>query len=152
LSLNDFVKGTLKLEHMSDFPSKTIPPKFATVGKQIKVRVFSVDERKVLFTKKDTLMKHDVQLFKNLKSVRKGDLIQGLIVAQNDHGFIVKSFGEVKGLLTFADVKEHLSKKDKFELKPGCAVKAYVMWNKKGSGLALTLDKKKALKVVGEEA
>jgi predicted RNA-binding protein with RPS1 domain len=91
-------------------------------------------------------MKHDVQIFKSLKSVAKGDKVYGVVVAQNEHGHIVKSFGEVKGLLTFADIKENASKKDKYELKTGSIVKAYVLFNKKGSGLALTLDKKKARK------
>lgn len=63
LSMNDFVKGTLRLEHMADYPVKVIPPKFTQTGKQIKVRVFSLDERSLLFTKKDSLMKHDVPLY-----------------------------------------------------------------------------------------
>lgn len=146
LSLNDFVKGTLRLEHMADYPVKVIPPKFTQTGKQIKVRVFSLEERSMVFTKKDSLMKHDIQIYKSLKSVAKGDKIIGVIVAQNDHGHIIKSFGEVKGLLTFADIKDNQSKKEKHELKTGSIVKAYVLFNKKGSGLALTLDKKKARK------
>ena len=60
LSLNDFVKGVLRLEHMADYPVKVIPPKFTQVGKQIKVRVFSLEDRSLVFTKKDSLMKHDV--------------------------------------------------------------------------------------------
>lgn len=28
LSLNEFVKGTLKLDHMADYPLKVVPPKF----------------------------------------------------------------------------------------------------------------------------
>lgn len=43
-------------------------------------------------------------------------------------------------------MKENQSKKEKGELKPGSIVKAYVLFNKKNSGLALTLDKKKARK------
>lgn len=89
-------------------------------------------------------MKHDVPLFKSLKSVKKGDKVIGVIVSQNEYGFIVKSFGDVKGILTFADVKENQSKREKTELKAGQCVKTYVLFNKKGSGLALTLDKKKA--------
>jgi len=59
LLVNDFVKGSLHLEHMSDFPLKVIPPKFLQLGKQIKVRVWSVDpdRRSLEFTKKDTFMK-----------------------------------------------------------------------------------------------
>lgn len=93
-------------------------------------------------------MKHDVPIYKSQKSVKKGDKVVGVIVAQNEHGFIVKSFGDVKGLLTFADLKENQAKKDKGELKPGSFIKTYVLFNKKGSGLALTLDKKKARVVV----
>lgn len=152
LSLNDFVKGTLRLEHMADYPVKVIPPKFTQTGKQIKVRVFSLDERSLLFTKKDSLMKHDVPLYSTLKSVKKGDKIIGVVVAQNEHGHIIKSFGEVKGLLTFADIKENQSKKEKHELKAGSVIKAYVLFNKKGSGLALTLDKRKARKEVETKA
>ncbi len=89
-------------------------------------------------------MKHDVPLYKSQKSVKKGDKVIGVVVAQNEHGFIVKSFGEVKGLLNFADVKENHTKTEKGEIKVGSYVKTYVLFNKKGSGLALTLDKKKA--------
>jgi len=139
LSLNDFVKGQLRLEHMADFPIKTIPPKFTQTGKAIKVRVFQIDERAVTFTKKESLMKHDVPMYASQKAVKKGDKIIGVAVAQNEHGFIVKSFGEVKGMLNFTDVKEK-----KGDVKVGSSVKCYVLFNKKGSGLALTLDKKKA--------
>lgn len=57
----------------------------------------------------------------------------------------------MKGLLTFADLKENQSKKEKNDLKTGSIVKAYVLFNKKGSGLALTLDKKKARKQKEED-
>jgi hypothetical protein len=85
-------------------------------------------------------MKHDVPLYATQKSVKKGDKVIGVAVAQTEHGFIIKSFGEVKGLLNLTDVKE--TKKQ--EVKVGSSVKCYVLFNKKGSGLALTLDKKKA--------
>ena len=65
LSLNDFVKGYLRLEHMTDYPVKVIPPKYTQTGKQIKVRVFSLEERNLIFTKKDSLMKHDLQIFES---------------------------------------------------------------------------------------
>lgn len=89
-------------------------------------------------------MKHDVPIYTSIKSVKKGDKIAGVCVAQNEHGFIFKTFGDIKALLTFADIKENHTKKEKGEIKPGSFVKSYVLFNKKGSGLALTLDKKKA--------
>jgi ribosomal protein S1 len=133
------VKGTLSLEHMADHKLKQIPPKFTQTEKQIKVRVFDIENRNVVFTKKEFLMKHDVHLFDSIRQVKKADEVYGVIVAENEYGFIVKSFGEVKGLLTFADVKA--SKKS--DLKVGDSVKCWVLFNKKGSGLALTLDSKK---------
>ena len=65
LTINEFVKGRLYLEHMADFPLKTMPPKLMKVGKEIKVRVFNVDVegRYIEFTKKDTLMKEKTPIF-----------------------------------------------------------------------------------------
>lgn len=56
----------------------------------------------------------------------------GVIVSQNDHGYIIKSFGEVKGLLSFNETKDQ---------KVGGIISGYVLFNKKGSGLALSLNK-----------
>jgi hypothetical protein len=56
-------------------------------------------------------MKHDVTIYKTIKEVKKGDKVYGVVVAQNEHGFIVKSFGEVKGLLTLAENKHKVELK-----------------------------------------
>lgn len=65
LSINDYVKGNLHIEHMGDNHLKQMPPKFQEVGKEIKVRVLGVkvDKRYIEFTKKDSLMKDDVPVF-----------------------------------------------------------------------------------------
>jgi hypothetical protein len=55
----------------------------------------------------------------------------------------VRSFGDIKGLLTFNEVN---SDKSPVKVRQGSIVSAYVLFNKKKSGLALTLDKKKARK------
>ena len=72
LKLGDFVKGTLTLEHMAEHPLKVIPPKFTAVGKEIKVRVFSVSGRHVELTKKDSLMKDKVTVYSSLSDIRAG--------------------------------------------------------------------------------
>jgi len=61
LAINDFVKGNLHIEHMSDKPMKTIPPKLSEVGKEIKVRIFELNPKKrfLEFTKKDSFLKED---------------------------------------------------------------------------------------------
>jgi predicted RNA-binding protein with RPS1 domain len=65
-----------------------------------------------------------------------------VVVDENEHGFIVKSFGGIKGLLTFADIKENGGNQK--DLKVGSIVKAYILFRKKDKGMALTLDKTKA--------
>ena len=40
IKISDFVYGYLHLEHMGENPLKSIPPKFAEVGRELKLRVF----------------------------------------------------------------------------------------------------------------
>jgi ribosomal protein S1 len=109
LKISEFVKGVLTLEHMADHPLKVIPPKLTQIGKQIKVRVFAIDNRTILFTKKDTLMKEKVPIYSNPASLGKGDKVYGVVVGQTEYGFVLRSFGGVKGLLTFDDIKKSSS-------------------------------------------
>ena len=127
LKLNDFVRGVLALEHMADHPLKVIPPKLAVIGKEIKVRVFNIEGRHVEFTKKDSLIKDSVTVYRALADLRPGMKLQGVVVAKTEHGFVVRTFSGLKGLLTHVDIKENGAKKLKSgELKPGSALKAYV--------------------------
>ena len=154
LKLGDFLKATLPLEHMADHPLKVIPPKFTQVGKQIEVRVFSVEGRHVELTKKDSLMKESAAVYHSLSDLRPAMPIYGVVVAKTEHGFVVKTFAGLKGLLKHDDVKEFAAKKLKTaDLKAGTFIKAYVQFVKKASGIALTLSKKKAQKnqVDGED-
>ena len=98
-------------------------------------------------------MKDSVPVYTSLSDVRPGMKLQGLVVAKTDHGYVVRSFGGLKGLLKHEDVKENGVKKLKTagDLKAGTAIKAYVHFVKKGSGIALTLSKKKAKKNVKDE-
>jgi len=50
---------------MADNAIKTMPPKFTEVGKEIRVRVLSIDSSKRLieFTKKDSFMKEDCPVY-----------------------------------------------------------------------------------------
>jgi hypothetical protein len=58
---------------------------------------------------------------------------------------VVRSFGNIKGLLTFEDVKSKLTDGyDASQFKAGSVVKTYVLFKKRDRGLALTLSKKKA--------
>lgn len=104
--VNDFVQGTLHFEHMADHPLKVMPPKFQEVGKELNLRVLHVDApaRLIEFTKKDTLMKEDCPVYKTHKDIKKGDKFVGVVVSSNEYGHVVRSFGTLKGLLTFEDI------------------------------------------------
>ena len=107
MKVNEFVKGRLYLEHMADLPLKVLPPKLTKIGKEIKVRVFSIDykTRYVEFTKKETLFKEKTPVYQSYRDALKGSKIVGVVVAENEHGYIIRSFGGIKALLTFADIK-----------------------------------------------
>ena len=79
----------------------------------------------------------------DVNSIEPGSKVLGVIVGQTEHGFVIKSFGNIKGLLTIVDIEKN---KQIGVFKIGSLVKAWVLFNKKKSGLALTLDKKKAKK------
>ena len=139
---------------MADNALKVLPPKFQEVGKEIRVRILNVDasKRSLEFTKKDTLMKESTPVYKSIKEVKKGDKVIGVIVKESEHGYVVKSFGNIKGLLTFEDIKEKLGKAhDAAQFKIGTIVKAYVLFKKKDKGMALTLNKKKTKASVTEQ-
>jgi ribosomal protein S1 len=82
MKVNDFVKGRLYIEHMADLPLKMIPPKFTTIGKEIKVRVFSVDlkTRYVEFTKKESFFKDKTPVYQSYKEAQKGSKIVVVVV------------------------------------------------------------------------
>jgi ribosomal protein S1 len=67
-----------------------------------------------------------------------------VIVSDCEHGLIVKTFGNIKGLLTYEDIKQKEKNVDMTAYKPGTVIKAYVLFKKKDKGVALTLSKKKA--------
>ena len=144
---------------MADGPLKTMPPKFQEVGKELNLRVLNVDAatRTLEFTKKDTLMKDDCPVYKSHREIQRGDKFVGVVVSTNEYGHIVRTFGSLKGLLTFEDIKkraeEKAEKKSKkegadrsMEFKVGSIVKAYCLFKKAGKGAALTLSKKTAAK------
>lgn len=79
-------------------------------------------------------MKHDVNIYNSQEEVKKGDIVVGVVVARNEQGFIVRSFGDIKGFIGIEEEKLIPEK-----AKMGTIVKAEVTRVKKGKGLSLTL-------------
>jgi ribosomal protein S1 len=86
-------------------------------------------------------MKDDVPVYQSYKEVKKGDKVISVVVKKVEHGYVLRSFGNIKGLLTFEDIKQ---KDESLSYKIGSIVKGYVLFKKKDKGLAITLSKKKA--------
>lgn len=77
----------------------------------------------------------------DISKIKRGAKVMGVVVGETSYGYVVKSFGNIKGLLTFADIKTQKLATGPY--KEGQILKTYCLFNKKNSGLALTLDKKK---------
>jgi thiol-disulfide isomerase/thioredoxin len=154
LRVNKFVRGNLHIENMADHPIKQMPPKLLEVGKKVRVRVLNVNvgKRFIEFTKKDSFMKDDAPVYQSYKEVKKGNKVICNVVSHCEHGVVVKSFGNIKGLITYEDIKakENVSTVDEKQYKAGTVLKAYVLFKKADKGLALTMSKKKA-KATGDD-
>ena len=93
-------------------------------------------------------MKDDAKIYQDAKEVSIGDKLVCVVVSKTEHGCVTKTFGGIKGLLTFADIEEKLgSDYDRKQFKKGSIIKSYCLFKKKEKGLALTLNKKKLKKL-----
>lgn len=66
----------------------------------------------------------------------KGDKVLGVVVGENEHGLVIKTFGGIKCFLTFAEIKANSKTQKKNQaalgdLKFGSIVKGYVLFKKK---------------------
>jgi len=52
-------------------------------------------------------MKDKTPVYTSVSEVSQGSKLVGVVVGQAEHGFVVKSFGGLKGLLTHNDVKNN---------------------------------------------
>ena len=87
-------------------------------------------------------MKEDCPLYKSYKDIKIGDEYLGVVVSSNQYGYITNSFGNLKGLLTFADIEQKKLLDKKFQetnFKIGTILKAYCLFKKADQGVALTL-------------
>lgn len=50
-------------------------------------------------------MKEKVAITTSYSDLRPGSTVYGVVVGQTEHGFVVKTFGGLKGLLRHDDVK-----------------------------------------------
>ena len=50
-------------------------------------------------------MREDCPVFRSYKDIKVGDEYVGCGVSSNQYGYITNSFGNLKGLLTFADIE-----------------------------------------------
>ena len=109
VKINNFIFGRVYKEHLTDFPMPKIPTSYETnVGHKVKLRIMSVNSRlkRLELSLKDSLVKNRKKMpvgpnDENLLS--PGHKFSGIVVSQNDYGYIVQ-FYDVKGLLKYDEI------------------------------------------------
>jgi len=146
LKINEFVSGIMPLEHTSDRVVGHIPEKIAAPGKQIRVRVFSVNKltKTLILTRKKLLMKEDdnKSVIKNREDIEPLKEIYGVVGKNVEGGYIIKFMNDIAGFLSQDEIPE-----DK-PIKTGQTISVFVGYNnikQKKIGLALTLESAKKL-------
>jgi ribosomal protein S1 len=87
--------------------------KLQKIGKQIKAKVYSVSKEKkiVELTMKPTFMKKKEEyLMIDDEEAQPGKKFYGMIVGNNEFGYIIKFFNGILGFLQLKDVEESVLK------------------------------------------
>ncbi|KAL4639983.1 hypothetical protein GN956_G12527 [Arapaima gigas] len=100
VKMNSHIKGLVPSLHFADVILKN-PEKKYSVGSKVKCRVLTVDpaSRKLLLTRKKTLLDSTLPLIRSYGEAKKGKVSHGYIVCVKDFGCIVHFYGDVKGLV-----------------------------------------------------
>eukprot|EP00079_Xenopus_tropicalis_P016710 XP_004915908.1 PREDICTED: protein RRP5 homolog [Xenopus tropicalis] len=99
VKITDHLTGLVPKLHFADVLLKH-PEKKYIIGNKIKCKVLTVitSERKLILTRKKTLMKSKLPIIASFDDAQPGLITHGFIVAIKDYGCIVKFFNEVQGL------------------------------------------------------
>lgn len=106
VQLNEFIQGRVYREHLSEIPHQTIADAIKNkVGKRIKVKVLSVDpvNRLVELTAKESLLKDKKKMPTSSSDpiLVAGQKFTGVVVGKNDHAYLVRFWGTLKGFIRF---------------------------------------------------
>ncbi|NP_001122095.1 programmed cell death 11 L homeolog [Xenopus laevis] len=99
VQITDHLTGLVPKLHFADVLLKH-PEKKYIIGNKIKCKVLTVVtcERKLILTRKRTLMKSTLPVLASYEDAQPGLITHGFIVAIKDYGCLVKFYNEVQGL------------------------------------------------------
>lgn len=137
------IKGVIDSLNLSDKPLKSqFKTKFKE-NKSIRARVLSIDplNKRLFLTTKPIFMQESAEIIKDISNVSPGDSFYGYVSGQNNFGFIISFFNNLKGLLTFKHLEE-FDKRGLDSLPLGKTIKVYIIFvNKEKKKLGLSLSK-----------
>lgn len=144
VKVNEFMLGTLPLEHTADRPLSRLPEKLTLAGRALRLRVFAVNRSaKILtLTRKKALLKQSAVAVLNRENVEPLSEVCGVVDKEFENGRLVKFFGDIVGFLPAEEIPQNAT------LKNGQTIGIFVAYNnveQKRIGLSLILEGAKRL-------
>jgi hypothetical protein len=146
VDINDKIFGRVYKFHLTDTPQKHIPKKLKnSVGKKMTFKTWKVEngEEILELTKKESIIKEKVFVPRDMDDpmVKNGVKLTGVMVAQDEKGYIVQYFNDLRGFLPFKSLE---NKNMKFSFKKGALIDAYLLFKTK-DGLSLTVSEEESI-------
>ncbi|XP_044761158.1 protein RRP5 homolog isoform X2 [Coccinella septempunctata] len=96
------VKGFIPNIHLTDVLYSEYLKKKFVVGKKIQARVYSSNEKSVIFTSKPSFLKEDT-FFHDLKTVQLNQIYPALVLKAKVHGLVLSFFNNIEGYVPFKE-------------------------------------------------
>lgn len=107
VALTDRIRALCPMAQLSELQSE-IALKAYSVGQKYKFRVLDADPvtRRITLTRKKSLLDTNLPILADYSQAQVGNAHEGYIVAIRDFGCIVRFFGNVKGIVTVAEMSD----------------------------------------------
>ncbi|XP_044752807.1 protein RRP5 homolog [Coccinella septempunctata] len=96
------VKGFIPNIHLTDVLYSEYLKKKFVVGKKMQARVYSSNEKSVIFTSKPSFLKED-KFFHDLKTVQLNQIYPALVLKAKAHGLVLSFFNNIEGYVPFKE-------------------------------------------------
>lgn len=146
VDLNDKIFGRVYKAHLTDAPSKHISKKLkSSVGGKITLKTWNAatDKEILELTKKDAIVKERVFTPTDIDDpkIKNGVKMTGALKAQDEKGYIIEYFNNLRGFLPFTSLEKY---NKKFKFIKGALIDAYLLFKTK-EGLSLTVSEEESI-------
>lgn len=146
VDINEDIFGRVYRAHLSDAPQKTISKKLKnSVGKKMTFKTWKADSKNEILelTKKESIVKDKVFVPSDIddSKVRNGVKLTGTLIAQDEKGYIIEFYNNLRGFLPFLSMEKY---NKKYAFKKGTLIDAYLLFKTK-DGLSLTVSEEESI-------